>query len=40
MLKKKGKGSLALLLVERARSEGVRSTRAIEDRPGHPLEML
>ena len=32
-------GSLVvLLLVERARSEGARSTRAIEDRPGHPLK--
>jgi hypothetical protein len=31
------KGSLAvLLLAERARSEGARSTRAIEDRPGYP----
>ena len=32
-----GKGSLVvLLLAERARSEGARSTRAIEDRPGYP----
>ena len=35
--RKDGKGSLAvLLLAERARSEGARSTRAIEDRPGYP----
>jgi hypothetical protein len=35
-----GKGSLVvLLLAERARSEGARSTRAIEDRSGHPLEI-
>ncbi len=41
MLKKEGKGSLVvLLLAERARSEGARSTRAIEDRPGHPLEIV
>jgi hypothetical protein len=40
MLKKEGKGTLVvLLLAERARSEGARSTRAIEDRPGHPLEI-
>jgi hypothetical protein len=33
------KGSLVvLLLAERARSEGARSTRAIEDQPGHPLK--
>ena len=33
------KGSLVvLLLAERAPSEGPRSTRAIEDRPGHPLK--
>jgi hypothetical protein len=33
-------GSLAvLLLAERARSECARSTRAIEDRPAHPLKM-
>jgi hypothetical protein len=32
------KGSLVvLLLAERARSECARSTRAIEDRPAHPL---
>jgi hypothetical protein len=32
------KGSLVvLLLAERAPSEGPRSTRAFEDRPGHPL---
>ena len=38
MLKKEGKSSLVvLLLAERARSEGARSTRAIEDRPGHPF---
>jgi len=31
------KGSLVvLLLAERARSEGARSTRAFEDRPGYP----
>ena len=31
-------GSLVvLLLAERARSEGARSTRAIEDRPGRPV---
>jgi hypothetical protein len=30
-------GSLVvLLLAERARSEGARSTRAIEDQPGYP----
>ena len=29
-------GLTVLLLAERARSEGARSTRAIEDRPGHP----
>jgi hypothetical protein len=34
---KDGMGSLVvLLLAERARSEGARSTRAFEDRPGHP----
>ena len=34
---KVGKGSLVvLLLAERARSEGARSTRAIEDQPGCP----
>ena len=33
------KGSLVvLLLAERAPSEGPRSTRAIEDRPAHPLK--
>ena len=33
------KGSLVvLLLAERARSECARSTRAIEDRPAHPLK--
>ena len=33
-----GGGSLVvLLLAERARSEGARSTRALEDRPGRPL---
>ena len=33
------KGSLVvLLLAERAPSEGPRSTRAIEDQPGHPLK--
>ena len=33
------KGSLVLLLLaERARSECARSTRAIEDRPAHPLK--
>ncbi len=38
MLKKEGKGSLVvLLLAERARSEGARSTRAIEDQPDHPF---
>ena len=32
-------GSLVvLLLAERARSEGARSTRAIEDQPGYPLK--
>jgi len=41
MLKKEEKGNLVvLLLAERARSEGARSTRAIEDRPGHPLEIV
>ena len=39
MLKKMRTGSLVvLLLAERARSEGARSTRAIEDQPGHPFE--
>ncbi len=39
MLKKKRTGSLVvLLLAERARSEGARSTRAIEAHPGHPLK--
>jgi len=33
----RGEGSLVvLLLAERARSEGARSTRAFEDRLGHP----
>ena len=32
-------GSLVvLLLAERARSEGARSTRAFEDRPGYPVK--
>jgi hypothetical protein len=32
-------GSLViLLLMERARSEGARSTRAIEDQPGYPVK--
>ena len=36
---KGGVGRLVvLLLAERARSEGARSTRAIEDRPGCPLK--
>ena len=36
---KDGKDSLAvLLLAERAQSECARSTRAIEDQPGHPFE--
>ena len=39
LLKKEGRGSLVvLLLAERARSEGARSTRAIEDQPDHPFE--
>ncbi len=34
-----GMGSLVvLLLAERAPSEGPRSTRAIEDRPGRPVK--
>jgi hypothetical protein len=34
-----GMGSLVvLLLAERAPSEGPRSTRAIEDQPGHPMK--
>jgi hypothetical protein len=34
-----GMGSLvALLLAERAPSEGPRSTRAIEDQPGYPVK--
>ena len=37
-----GKGKtgnlVVLLLAERARSEGARSTRAIEDRPGYPVK--
>ena len=31
-------GLVVLLLAERAPSEGPRSTRAFEDRPGHPLK--
>ena len=31
-------GLVVLLLAERARSECARSTRAIEDQPGHPLK--
>ena len=32
-------GSLVvLLLAERARSEGARSTRALEDQPGYPVK--
>jgi hypothetical protein len=36
--RKKGEGDslVVLLLAERARSEGARSTRAIEDQPGCP----
>jgi hypothetical protein len=35
-----GRGALVvLLLAERAPSEGPRSTRAIEDQPGHLLEL-
>ena len=33
-----GGGLVVLLLAERAPSEGPRSTRAIEDQPGHLLE--
>ncbi len=33
-----GGGLVFLLLAERAPSEGFRSTRAIEDQPGHLLE--
>jgi hypothetical protein len=37
--RKKGEGDslVVLLLAERARSEGARSTRAFEDQPGRPL---
>ena len=36
---KDGMGSLVvLLLAERARSEGARSTRAFEDQPGYPVK--
>ena len=36
---KDGMGSLVvLLLAERARSEGARSTRALEDQPGYPVK--
>ncbi len=39
MLKNEGKGNLVvLLLAERAQWECARSTRAIEDQPGHPFE--
>jgi hypothetical protein len=38
-LRKDGMGSLVvLLLAERARSEGARSTRALEDQPGYPIK--
>jgi hypothetical protein len=38
-LKNEGKGNLVvLLLAERAQWECARSTRAIEDQPGHPFE--
>ena len=38
-LRKDGMGSLVvLLLAERARSEGARSTRALKDRPGYPVK--
>ncbi len=38
MLKNEWKGSLVvLLLADRARPEGARSTRAIEDQPDHPF---
>jgi hypothetical protein len=33
----RGGGLVVLLLAERARSEGARSTRAFEDQPGRPL---
>ena len=35
----RGRGGdlVVLLLAERARSEGARSTRAFEDQPGRPL---
>ena len=33
-----GGGLVVLLLAERAPSEGPRSTRAIEDQPGHLME--
>jgi hypothetical protein len=39
LVKKKGEGSpVVLLLAERAHSEGARSTRALEDRPGYPVK--
>ena len=34
--KEEGGGLVVLLLAERARSEGARSTRAFEDQPGRP----
>ena len=37
-LKQMGGGLVVLLLAERAPSEGLRSTRAIENQPGHLLE--
>ena len=38
-LRRVRQGSLVvLLLAERARSEGARSTRALEDQPGYPVK--
>ena len=37
-MRERGGSLVVLLLAERAPSEGPRSTRAIEDQPGHPLE--
>jgi hypothetical protein len=36
--KEAGATRLPFVLAERAASEGPRSTRAVEDQPGHPLE--
>ena len=36
----RGGGLVVLLLAERARSEGARSTRALEDQPGYPVKRV